>query len=180
MTASAAELDADFDTFFRLHDERWDERGGSSSATPRSRRLIQRSFAAAALERGWLRLWIAEADGEPPAAWYGWRIGERYCYSLSGSRRSTSARALGTVLLAHTIEQAAAEGARIYDMMWGDEGYKKRFETGRREVDDLVPRRRRADDRDAERGGRRRRALESLPPWMRRPLRGMRKALHFL
>ncbi len=30
--------------------------------------LFQRRFAAAALERGWLRLWIAEADGAPPPA----------------------------------------------------------------------------------------------------------------
>jgi hypothetical protein len=42
--------------------------------------------------------------------------------------------ALGTVLLGHTIEQAAAEGAEIYDMMWGEEDYKERFETGRREA----------------------------------------------
>ena len=32
------------------------------------------------------------------------------------------------------LEQAAAEGAPIYDLMWGDEGYKTRFETGRREA----------------------------------------------
>lgn len=129
----ADELEADFDTFLRLHDERWADRGGSSSDSEAVRRF-QREFAAATLERGWLRLWIAEADGEPRAAWYGWRIGDRYCYSLSGLATEYEPLALGTVLLAHTIEQAAAEGATVYDLMWGDEGYKKRFETGRREA----------------------------------------------
>ena len=51
--------------------------------------------------------------------------------------------ALGTVLLAHTIEQAAAEGAAVYDLMWGDEGYKRRFETGRRDAASWVLGRRR-------------------------------------
>jgi CelD/BcsL family acetyltransferase involved in cellulose biosynthesis len=142
VTSAAADLEADLDTFFTLHDERWDERGGSSSQGE-SVRAFQRRFAAAALERGWLRLWTAEADGEPRAAWYGWRVGERYCYSLSGLAKEYEPFALGTVLLAHTIEQAAAEGAPIYDLMWGEEGYKERFETGRRDAATwvLTPRR---------------------------------------
>ena len=137
MTAEAADLDADLDGFFRLHDERWRAKGGSG-AFPEGARDAQRRFAAAALERGWLRLWTAEVDGEAGAAWYGWRVGDRYCYALSGLSEAFEPLALGTVLLAHTIEQAAAEGASVYDLMWGDEGYKKRFETGRREAGSWV------------------------------------------
>jgi CelD/BcsL family acetyltransferase involved in cellulose biosynthesis len=142
MTADATELETDFATFFRLHEERWEDRGGSSSAEE-DVQSFQRRFAAAALERGWLRLWTAEVDGEPAASWYGWRIGDRYCYSLSGLSKEYESAALGTVLLAHTIEQAAAEGASVYDLMWGDEGYKKRFETDRREAATWVLGRRR-------------------------------------
>jgi CelD/BcsL family acetyltransferase involved in cellulose biosynthesis len=142
LTAGAAELEADLDTFFRLHEERWEERGGSSSGAEDAQ-SFQRRFAAAALERGWLRLWTAEVDGEPAASWYGWRIGNRYCYALSGLAKRYEPQALGTVLLAHTIEQAAAEGASVYDLMWGDEGYKRRFETGRREASTWVLGRRR-------------------------------------
>jgi len=142
MTSEAAELETDLDTFFALHDERWEERGGSSSEGE-AVRAFQRRFAAATLERGWLRLWLAEADGAPRAAWYGWRIGDRYCYSLSGLSKEYEKLALGTVLLGHTIEQAAAEGAPIYDLMWGEEGYKERFETGRRDAATWVLGRRR-------------------------------------
>ena len=95
MTTSAAELDRDMETFFRLHDERWSQRGGSTMGTPRSRRLMMR-FAAAMLELGWLRLWLAEADGAPTAAWYGWRIGERYCYALAGMSPRQKLEGLGT------------------------------------------------------------------------------------
>lgn len=130
-TTAPESLERDMDAFFRLHEERWRDRGGSSSGADSVRRL-HREFAAAALQRGWLRLWTAWVDGEPGAAWYGWRLGDRYCYSLSGLAKRYEPLALGSVLLAHTIESAAAEGAAVYDLMWGDEGYKRRFETGRR------------------------------------------------
>jgi CelD/BcsL family acetyltransferase involved in cellulose biosynthesis len=170
MTAEAEALTTDLDDFLRLHDARWEKRGGSSSADPRSRDHL-RNFAAAALERGWLRLWIAEADGAPAAAWYGWRIGERYCYALAGLDEAFEQLALGTVLLAHTIEQAAEEGAAIYDLMWGDEGYKKRFETGRRYADTwLFPRRRHPAGLIAGAGARLAGVAESLPEPLRRPL----------
>ncbi|HSK49753.1 MAG TPA: GNAT family N-acetyltransferase [Solirubrobacterales bacterium] len=136
-------LEADLDLFWELHEERWSGRGGSSSGGEATQRF-QRRFAAAALERGWLRLWIAEADGEPAAAWYGWRLGNRYCYALSGFRQRYEELSIGTVLLAHTIEQAAAEGATVYDLMWGEEPYKQRFETGRREAATWVLGRRRS------------------------------------
>jgi CelD/BcsL family acetyltransferase involved in cellulose biosynthesis len=141
-TVEPAELDPDFDTFLRLHDARWSRRGGSSSGEA-SVQEFHRRFAALALERGWLRLWTAEADGEPAASWYGWRIGGRYCYALSGFEQRFEPLSLGTVLLAHTIEQAAAEGASVYDLMWGEESYKGRFETGRREASTWVLGRRR-------------------------------------
>lgn len=133
MTARETELGPDMEAFFAMHDERWRGRGGSQALSADAKDHHRR-FAAAALKRGWLRLWIAEADGEPGAAWYGWRIGDRYCYSLSGLRHAYESYGLGTVLLAHTIEQAAEEGAGIYDLMWGDEAYKARFETDRRNV----------------------------------------------
>ncbi|HEX2096852.1 MAG TPA: GNAT family N-acetyltransferase [Solirubrobacterales bacterium] len=142
LTEDQAALEADFDVFLALHEERWSRRGGSSSGAEDAKRF-QRRFAAEALRRGWLRLWIAEADGAPAAAWYGWRVGGRYCYALSGLAERFEPLGLGTVLLAHTIERAAAEGASVYDLMWGDEKYKRRFETGRREAATWVLGRRR-------------------------------------
>ena len=173
LTAERDELDRDLDVFFELHEERWRARGGSSALRAESKAL-HRSFAAAALERGWLRLWTADVDGEPGASWYGWRIGERYCYSLSGLRAELEPLALGTVLLAHTIEQAAAEGAAVYDLMRGDEAYKTRFETDRREAQSWTIGRRRhpvalaVAGRDRVAAGARR-----LPPFARTPLKAL-------
>ena len=176
MTASAAELESDMDTFFRLHDERWTERGGSTMATPHSRRLMT-SFARSMQELGWLRLWTAELDGEPTAAWYGWRIGERYCFSLSGMSQRHERESIGTILIAHTVEQAAAEGAKIYDMMWGDEGYKKRFETDRREVETWFVGSGAPSSAALSMAVGGYRALGSLPPAVRKPIKRMKNTL---
>jgi CelD/BcsL family acetyltransferase involved in cellulose biosynthesis len=176
MTLGPGELEDDLTTFFRLHDERWDDRGGSTFGSEHSRRLLA-GFARETQKLGWLRLWIAEADGEPAAAWYGWRVGERYCYALAGLARRCEKNGLGTVLLAHTIEQAAAEGAAVYDLMWGDESYKGRFATGQREAGTwyLAPGQPSRLALNAAVHGVH--ALESLPPGAREPLRRIKRGL---
>jgi CelD/BcsL family acetyltransferase involved in cellulose biosynthesis len=125
------------ETFFRLHDARWADRGGSSSAGPRVR-AFHRDFAAAALARGWLRLWFLEIDGEPAASWYGWRIGSTYAYYLAGFSPAWSRYNVGSVLLAHTIRSALEEGATTYDLLLGSESYKSRLASGQQPVQTVV------------------------------------------
>jgi CelD/BcsL family acetyltransferase involved in cellulose biosynthesis len=176
LSEDPAELGTDMETFFRLHDERWQRRGGSTLSNPRSRRLYL-AFAEAAQRLGWLRLWIAEADGEPAAAWYGWRVGGRYCYALAGLAERYEKDALGTVLLGHTIEQAAAEGAAIYDLMWGDESYKDRFATGSREAATWYLASGATSHLALSAAVRGSRRLSSASPRLREPLRRLRRRL---
>ncbi|MCB0875097.1 MAG: GNAT family N-acetyltransferase [Solirubrobacterales bacterium] len=136
-TTRPEDLDRDMDAFFRLHDARWTDRGGSSIATERARRF-HREFAAALLELGWLRLWFLELDGEAVAVWYGWNVGGRYAYYLAGLDPDWHQLSVGFVLLAHTVREAIAEGARDYDLLRGSESYKDRFASDRREVETIV------------------------------------------
>lgn len=119
--------------FERLHHARWDERGGSQALTERSRAFHQ-EFARSALRQGWLRLWLLEVDGEPAAAWYGWRIGDRYSYYLAGFDPAWSRQSLGLLLQAHTVRAAIEEGAATYDLLLGGEEYKGRFADGEERV----------------------------------------------
>jgi CelD/BcsL family acetyltransferase involved in cellulose biosynthesis len=176
MTSTAQELEGNLETFFRLHDERWSRRGGSTLGDERSRRLLA-AFAREAQGLGWLRLWIAEADGEPAAAWYGWRVGERYCYALAGLSQRFEKNGLGTVLLAHTIEQAAAEGAAVYDLMWGDESYKDRFATGSRQAGTWYLATGRPSRMALGAAVRGIHALEALPAGAQEPLRRVKRGL---
>ena len=68
--SDAEHLEEDLGTLTRLHAARWQD---ESAAFEPDLEAFHRDFAAVALERGWLRLWICEVDGRPVAAWYGLR-----------------------------------------------------------------------------------------------------------
>jgi CelD/BcsL family acetyltransferase involved in cellulose biosynthesis len=122
-----ARLGDDMTTLFRLHRARWGKRG--SGALAERRAAFHRDFAPVALERGWLRLWLAEAGGEPVAAWYGFRFGGVESYYQSGRDPAWDRWSVGLVLLAHTIREAMADGLREYRLLRGGENYKVRVAT---------------------------------------------------
>lgn len=118
----AAQLPADLDVLFRLHRARWPGSRWFAGAEP-----FHREFAAKALERGWLRLWILELDGHPAAAWYGFRFANAEIYYQSGRDPAFSAQRVGFIMLAHTIREAVRDGVDEYRFGAGAEEYKYRF-----------------------------------------------------
>jgi CelD/BcsL family acetyltransferase involved in cellulose biosynthesis len=127
LSDDAARVGEDMQTLFRLHRARWGEEG--SGALSGHRAAFHLDFATLALERGWLRLWMAEADGEPVAAWYGFRFGGAESYYQSGRDPDRERSSVGLVLLAHTMRQAMDDGMREYRLLRGGETYKDRFAT---------------------------------------------------
>ncbi|MFI5121289.1 MAG: GNAT family N-acetyltransferase [Vicinamibacteria bacterium] len=134
--SDSSRLAEDPETWRRLHQARWADRGGGA-LDPQAIAFHAR-FSAAILERGWLRLWILEADERPVAAWYGWLIGGRYSYYLAGFDDAFADYSIGTLLLAWTIEDAIEEGASVYEMLLGSEPFKLRFATGQRRVHTVI------------------------------------------
>jgi CelD/BcsL family acetyltransferase involved in cellulose biosynthesis len=124
LAEDASRLDADFDTLLRLHEARW---AGASNWFAGDRETLHRAFAARALPRGWLRLWIAELHGRPAAAWYGFRYGGAEWYYQAGRDPQHDRLSIGFVLLAHTIREALDAGVDEYRLLRGDEPYKLRF-----------------------------------------------------
>lgn len=118
-------LDAELDVLFALH--RAGRPHGSSflAAEP-----FHRAFAHAAAARGWLRLWFLEVDGEPRAAWQGFRFGGVESYYQAGRDPDWDHASVGFVLLAHTIREAFGEGIAEYRLLRGGESYKYRFADG--------------------------------------------------
>jgi CelD/BcsL family acetyltransferase involved in cellulose biosynthesis len=112
---------------FRLHDLRSDASGRASSLDGPGVREFHNAFLGPALERGWLRLCLLEVDGTSIAAWYGWSIGGRYAYYQAGFDPAWSRSSPGMLLLADTIRLATEEGASEYDLLRGDEAFKRRF-----------------------------------------------------
>jgi peptidoglycan/xylan/chitin deacetylase (PgdA/CDA1 family)/CelD/BcsL family acetyltransferase involved in cellulose biosynthesis len=110
------------DTLFALHRLRWGEESGFLP-----RQAFHREFAALALERGWLRLWLLHLDGRPAAAWYGLRLGGVEHYYQSGRDPAFDNLSAAFVLLAHTIRSAFEDGVREYRFGRGQDPYKYRF-----------------------------------------------------
>ena len=134
-TETPEQLSADLDVLFDLHDRRFE---GQTSLSSETARAFHAEFAAAALERGWLRLWLLEVDGEPIAAWYGWRLGGRYAYYNSGFDPERSDLRPGLILIAGIIRAALEEGADEFDFLLGDESYKFRFAEDSRTVHNVT------------------------------------------
>jgi CelD/BcsL family acetyltransferase involved in cellulose biosynthesis len=118
-------LDADLGTLFRLHQARWRDEGSPAFAP--DRQAFHREFAARALERGWLRLWILEIDGEPAAAFHGFRFADAEWYYQAGRDPAWDHLSVGLVLLAHSVRAAFEDGMSEYRFLRGGESYKDRF-----------------------------------------------------
>jgi CelD/BcsL family acetyltransferase involved in cellulose biosynthesis len=124
-TTKPEELGRDLDLVFRLHAARWGE--GTTDFQRQPARAFHEQFAAVALERGWLRLWIAELDGRPAAAWYGFRFGGADWFYNQGRDPAFERSSVGFVLTAHALREAVRDGMREYKFLLGGEDYKKRF-----------------------------------------------------
>jgi len=122
--ADHATIDADFEVLVRLHESRWE---GTSSVFAGNQRAFQRDVARAMLGAGRLRLWVLELDGEPVAAWEGFRMGGAEWYYQSGRDARFDRERPGFVLLCHTIREALSDGLDEYRFLLGGEGYKDRF-----------------------------------------------------
>ena len=128
-------LGDDMTILFALHAARW---GAESTSFVGTRGDFHREFADRALQRGWLRLWFAELDGSPVAAWYGLRFAGAEYFCQSGRDPREDAWSVGFVLLSHTIREAFQDGQHTYRLLRGGEAYKKRFADGDAPVDTLL------------------------------------------
>lgn len=117
-------LERDLGSVFALHEARWEDLESTSFSRAAA---FHREFAAVALDRGWLRLWLAEVGGRPVAAWYGFRFAGAEWYYQAGRDPAWEREAIGFVLLAHTIRSALEDGVTEYRLLLGGESYKDRF-----------------------------------------------------
>ncbi len=134
-TERAEEVRADMSTFFEVHAQRFS--AGSPLADERAQ-AFHLDFAAAAFERGWLRLWFLLIDDQPVATLYGWRVGHRYSVYNQGFDPQWAKSGPGVVLLSEVLQSAFDEGVSEFDFLRGDEPYKYRFADKERTVSNVT------------------------------------------
>lgn len=125
--ASLDTLDRDLDSLIRLHRLRFDER--ESNVFSDERRPFHQRWAEVCLDRGWLRLWSLEVDGQYVASWCGFRFAGTESFYQSGRDPDWEDQSVGVVLLSHSIRAALDDGMSEYRFLRGGEEYKKRFAT---------------------------------------------------
>ena len=129
------EVAQDVESVFALHADRWGSRGSQFTG---AHLAFHREFASVAHERGWLRLWLMEADGRTVAAEYGFRFrGVEYAYQ-SGRDTGWSGPSIGFVLAVHAIRAAVEDGVREYRFLRGDEPFKYRFANADRGIESFA------------------------------------------
>jgi CelD/BcsL family acetyltransferase involved in cellulose biosynthesis len=119
------------DALEALHGRRWSQRGLPGVLADASVVACHRDAAPRLHEAGLLRLYALRLDGRIVAALYvlaGDAPHERRHYHYIGGFDPACAQlSPGTLLIAHAIEQAIAEGATAFDFLRGAEPYKYRW-----------------------------------------------------
>lgn len=126
-TACEQELPEAMEALFHLHTRRWRRRWLPGGFFHPRVRQFHREWAQTACSSGWLRLYLLRVAGAVRAALYVFHYGRRAYYYLGGFDPALARYSMGTVLTAHAIERAIAEGCVVFDFLRGDEPYKYRW-----------------------------------------------------
>jgi CelD/BcsL family acetyltransferase involved in cellulose biosynthesis len=124
-TGTAAQLEADVDTFVALH--RLSQQDAKQGFMTPEKEAFLRDIARQLWPHGWLELAFLYADGAPIAALCCFAYGTTYAAYNSGYHPAYAELSAGIVLFAERIRQAIARGFTAFDFMRGNESYKYRF-----------------------------------------------------
>jgi CelD/BcsL family acetyltransferase involved in cellulose biosynthesis len=137
-TVGAEHLHQSMEDLYRLHNTRWRKRGASGAFSGAKLQAFHHEVARAFLARGWLKLHRLVLDGRTAAAFYCFQLGGRVYYYLSGFDHAVGKYSPGNVMMAYALERAIADGAREFDLLRGDEGYKYQWKAEDRETRRLI------------------------------------------
>ena len=120
-------LEAGMTALFELHQKRWNARWLPGVLGSNRVQTFHREIATRFLEKGWLRLHLIEIEGTIRSVLYCFATGGRTFYYLGGFAPELSKYSLGTLLTAHAIQKAIAEGHTEFDFLRGSEPYKYKW-----------------------------------------------------
>jgi CelD/BcsL family acetyltransferase involved in cellulose biosynthesis len=108
----------------RVHNQRWDARGGSTAFPDDACRAFHEEASQRALRSGRLRLHVLSLDDVPVASTYCFAHNHRVYFYQGAFDEQFRQHAVGLVAMALTIRAALEEGAREFDLLYGVEPYK--------------------------------------------------------
>jgi CelD/BcsL family acetyltransferase involved in cellulose biosynthesis len=125
------------DGLFLFHDQRW-TCGGSTAFSTTPLRGFHQDLTRNALECGWLRMYAVSLNDTLAATMYGFARDGRFYFYQHGYDAAYSRYSLGLVLMGLTIREALDERMREFDMLYGNEPYKKLWAARQRPLGRLM------------------------------------------
>jgi CelD/BcsL family acetyltransferase involved in cellulose biosynthesis len=122
--ATTDNLDNLTTALFELHAARWQQRGLPGVLADDVTQAFTREVARAMLDAGALRMYATRLNDRIVAVFYGFAFGDTVYYYLSGYDPLLEKLSIGTLIVAHAIEEAQREGAATFDFLRGAEEYK--------------------------------------------------------
>jgi CelD/BcsL family acetyltransferase involved in cellulose biosynthesis len=122
--ATEANLDALLDALYVLHAARWRTRNLPGVLADPTIQQFHREAARGFLAAGALRMYATRVNGRIVAIFYGFAHGGSVYYYLSGYEPELEKLSIGTLIVAHAVEQAVHDGATSFDFLRGAEEYK--------------------------------------------------------
>jgi CelD/BcsL family acetyltransferase involved in cellulose biosynthesis len=120
----ASTLEASMQVLFELHAARWATRGLPGMLAADIDQQFHRDAARMMLDAGALRMYVTRISGRAVGVFYGFASHGTVYYYLSGFDPELEKLSIGTLIVAHAIEQAVRDGARVFDFLRGAEQYK--------------------------------------------------------
>lgn len=122
--ASAETLPEFLKDLFRLHEARWTDRGKPGLLAFKGVKYFHRDAASRLLGAGLLRLARLRLDHKTIATCHALRHRDRLSIYLTGFDPAWTFESPGVLVMAHLIEEAVRDGARVIDFLRGQEPYK--------------------------------------------------------
>jgi CelD/BcsL family acetyltransferase involved in cellulose biosynthesis len=123
-SATAETLEGLLDALYALHAARWQRRGLPGVLDDDVVQGFHRQAARGLLEAGALRMYAIRLGERIVAVFYGFAHAGTVYYYLSGYDPELERLSIGTLIVAHAIEQAVRDGATTFDFLRGAEEYK--------------------------------------------------------
>jgi CelD/BcsL family acetyltransferase involved in cellulose biosynthesis len=123
-TPSPDTLDDLLTALFELHAARWKRRNLPGVLADETTQRFHREVARRMLETGCLRMYATRVAGRIVAVFYGFALHGTVYYYLSGYDPDLEKLSIGTLIVAHAIEEAIRAGAATFDFLRGAEEYK--------------------------------------------------------
>jgi CelD/BcsL family acetyltransferase involved in cellulose biosynthesis len=123
-TPTMETLDDLLTSLFDLHAARWRRRDLPGVLADDASQAFHRDAARRMLDAGLLRMYATRINDRIVAAFYGFALNGIVYYYLSGYDPDLEKLSIGTILVAHAVEQAVHDGATAFDFLRGAEEYK--------------------------------------------------------